>query len=113
MGTRMLKETICTCEKLESVCDFAEVLFYRLIVSCDDFGRYTGKARVIKGKLFPLRDMLSTDAVEAALAELESVGLIETYRVAGERYLWLCGWEKHQKLKYRRAEYPWKGEDEE
>ena len=111
MGNRVLKETICTCEKLEAVSDFAEILFYRLIVNCDDFGRLDGNVRVIRGKAFPLRgEKLSIAAIEAALAELERVRLIETYRVKGKRYVWLCGWEKHQKLKYRKAVYPWKVE---
>ncbi len=106
MGDRLLKETICQSEELEELCDFAEILFYRLIVSCDDFGRFTANARVIRGRLFPLREDLELDTVREALDELERVGLIARYCVGKKGYLRLCSWEKHQSLKFRKAVYP-------
>ena len=44
MPNRILKESICRSEEIDSLSWFEEVLFYRLIVICDDFGRYDGRA---------------------------------------------------------------------
>ena len=53
MPNRILKESICRSEEIDSLSWFEEVLFYRLIVICDDFGRYDGRAKIIKGSCFP------------------------------------------------------------
>ena len=57
MPNRIIKESICRSEEIDSLSWFEEVLFYRLIVTCDDFGRYDGRAKIIKGSCFPLKDM--------------------------------------------------------
>ena len=44
MPNRIIKESICRSEEIDSLSWFEEVLFYRLIVTCDDFGRYDGRA---------------------------------------------------------------------
>jgi len=106
MGNRILKSGICQNEKIEALSLFAETVFYRLIVNCDDYGRFSGDARVIKGMLFCLREGLPREEIEHALDELESVGLIFRYTVAKKPYLCLCGWEEHQKLRYRKEVYP-------
>ena len=45
MPNRIIKESICRSEEIDSLSWFEEVLFYRLIVTCDDFGRYDGRAK--------------------------------------------------------------------
>ena len=55
MPNRIIRESICTSESIDGLSWFEEVLFYRLIVSCDDFGRYDGRAAIIKNRLFPLK----------------------------------------------------------
>jgi len=47
MPNRIIKESICRSEEIDSLSWFEEVLFYRLIVTCDDFGRYDGRAKII------------------------------------------------------------------
>ncbi len=51
MPNRIIKESICRSEEIDSLSWFEEVLFYRLIVTCDDFGRYDGRAKDNQGKL--------------------------------------------------------------
>lgn len=58
MPNRIIKESICRSEEIDSLSWFEEVLFYRLIVTCDDFGRYDGRAKIIKGSCFPLKDII-------------------------------------------------------
>ena len=61
MPNRILRETVCTSNSVDQLSWFEEVLFYRLIVNCDDFGRYDGRAAIIKNRLFPLKEMLFMD----------------------------------------------------
>lgn len=61
MPNRIIKESICRSEEIDSLSWFEEVLFYRLIVTCDDFGRYDGRAKIIKGSCFPLKDITEKD----------------------------------------------------
>lgn len=39
MPNRIIKESICVSESIDSLSWFDEVFFYRLIVNCDDYGR--------------------------------------------------------------------------
>ena len=43
MPNRILKESICTNEQIDGLTAFEETVFYRLIVICDDFGRFDGR----------------------------------------------------------------------
>ena len=106
MGNRILKASICFNPRISRLRPFAEILFYRLIVNCDDYGDFYADAKAIKGRLFPLREGLSDKEIHEALDELEAVGLISFYEVGHMWYLQLCGWEEHQRLRCRKAEYP-------
>lgn len=96
MPTRYLKESIKTSETIDQLSWFEEVLFYRLIVSVDDFGRYDGRASVIKSMLFPLKDNVSVKAIESAIVKLVRVHLIAVYERNGKRFLHLPSWNTHQ-----------------
>ena len=48
MPNRILKESVCTSDSIDSLSWFEECLFYRLIVNCDDYGRFDGRVAVIK-----------------------------------------------------------------
>ena len=60
MPNRIIKESICTSDSIDSLSWFEEVLFYRLIVNCDDYGRFDGRPSIIKSRLFPLKENLTT-----------------------------------------------------
>ena len=106
MGNRILKETVCTSPNIELLSWFEEVCFYRLLVQCDDFGRYDGRPVLLCARLFPLKENVDAATVEAALDTLESVGLIERYTVDGQPYVQLVSWEKHQRIRTPRAKFP-------
>ena len=86
MPNRIIKESICRSEEIDSLSWFEEVLFYRLIVTCDDFGRYDGRAKIIKGSCFPLKDITEKD-IDKALGRLSAVGLVRVYEAQGRPYL--------------------------
>lgn len=89
---------------------FTEVFFYRLIVSCDDYGRMDARPAILRAKLFPLRVEMGLETVRDALAELAAIGCVRLYEVAGRPYLCLPAWAGHQRIRTQRAKYP--GPDE-
>ncbi len=105
MPNRILKESICRSEEIDSLSWFEEVLFYRLIVICDDFGRYDGRAKIIKGSCFPLKDVTEKD-IDKALDKLSAVGLVRVYRAQGRPYLQLVTWAEHQRIRNQKSKYP-------
>ena len=89
MPNRIIKESICTSDSLDALSWFEEVLFCRLIVNCDDYGRFDGRIAVIKNRLFPLKDTLTAKAVEDGINKLAMVGLVRLYECDSKPYLFL------------------------
>lgn len=106
MPNRFIRESICTSTSIDSLSWFEEVLFYRLVVSCDDFGRYDGRAVIIKNKLFPLKENLTLKTVENALHGLASAGLVVLYTSQDRRFLYLPTWGKYQYQRAKASKYP-------
>ena len=106
MPNRILKESICTSDSIDSLGWFDEVLFYRLIVSCDDFGRFDGRTAVIKNRLFPLKENLTLKNVETAINKLARAGLVTPYTSGGKPFLFLPSWNEHQAIRAKRSKYP-------
>lgn len=105
MPNRIIKESICRSEEIDSLSWFEEVLFYRLIVTCDDYGRYDGRVKIIKGNCFPLKDITEKD-IDKALGKLSAVGLIKVYETQGRPYLQLVTWANHQRVRNMKSKYP-------
>lgn len=106
MPNRILKESICSSESIERMSLFEEVVFYRLIVQCDDYGRMDARATVLRSKLFPLRESVSAMAVSQAVEKLALIGVLKLYSSGGRPYLYLSNWEKHQSIRIKRARFP-------
>lgn len=111
MPNRILKESICTSADVDRMDLFTEVFFYRLIVCCDDYGRMDGRTAILRAKLFPLKEGLRAEDIEAALQLLMELGCVARYQVDGLPYLYLPAWEKHQRVRNLRAKYPPPPED--
>lgn len=105
MPNRIIKESICRSDSIDSLSWFEEVLFYRLIVSCDDYGRFDGRPAIIKGSCFPLKDVTNKD-IKKALDKLSAVGLVRGYEVQGRPFLQLATWEQHQQVRAKKSKYP-------
>lgn len=105
MPNRILKESICVSDDIAKLSWFEEVLFYRLIVSADDFGRYDGRPAIIKGRLFPLSGVTEKQIGEA-LKKLASVGIVALYEIDGHGYLQISAWERHQSPRAKKSKYP-------
>lgn len=105
MPNRILKESIRTSDSINELSWFEEVLFYRLMVSCDDYGRFDGRVAIIKGTCFPLKNVTNKD-IEKALDKLVAVGLVGHYEVEEKPYLQLSAWERHQTIRAKKSRYP-------
>lgn len=94
MPNRILRETILDSGSLDAVSPEAEVLFYRLLVASDDFGRMTAQPDALASRCFPLRRTLAAADVEARLLELHRAGVVALYEVAGKAYVQILKTEK-------------------
>ncbi len=106
MPNRILKQSICSSDNIDCLSWFEEVLFYRLIVNCDDYGLFDGRPSMIKNCLFPLKENLTVSTVMKAIEKLETAGLISTYYVEGRPYLSLPTWNHHQTIRAQKSKYP-------
>ena len=105
MPNRILKESICTSDSIDKLSAFEETLFYRLIVNCDDYGRFDGRPKIIASKLYPLKDIRSTQ-IESALRTLTSAELVILYEVDGKPFLQMKTWDRHQQIRAKKSKYP-------
>ena len=105
MPNRILKESICTSENIDQLSPWAEIAFYRLMVNCDDYGRMDARAKILKSRLFPLKDVSEGD-IMIWLKELTGADLITVYDVDGKPYLQMKTWDRHQQVRAKRSKYP-------
>lgn len=105
MPNRIIKESICTSETIAQLTWFEEVFFERLIVNCDDYGRFDARPPVIRGRLFPLKSVTDVQ-IESALNKLATVGIAHLYIVDEKPYLQLVTWDKHQRIRAHKSKYP-------
>lgn len=105
---RMLNKVIILSKKLNHISEGAENLYYRLLVSVDDYGRFHADPGILKGQIYTLRK-ISTSLIAKRIDELQKIGLIKLYKNNDEIYLEIIGFEKNQKFRSdikRKEEYP-------
>ncbi len=110
MPNRIIKESLCTSEKIAALTDFEFRLWVGLITTVDDAGRGDARPLVIKGRVFPLRDRATVKEIDAALHGLAAKGCVSLYTVDGKPYFWFPTWTQHQRLDRAKPKYP--GPDE-
>lgn len=108
MPNRIIKESIKRSPEIDGLSWFEEVVFYRLIVTADDYGRLDGRPIVLRNDLFPTKDTITKKAIEDAVSKLVSVGLLVSYVDAESNmpYLVFRTWEKHQTIRNKYSRYP-------
>lgn len=110
MPNRIIKESICTSERLSELSDFEFRLWVGLLVSTDDVGRGDARPKVLKGKIFSLVDRVSAEDVEFGLLGLKEKGCIDLYWVGQKPYFCFPNWSSHQRIRDVKPKYP--GPDE-
>ena len=93
MPTRYLKPGIRDSELIDGLSPMAEVLFYRLLVTVDDFGRFDARPAMIKSQCFPIKEKITPKHCEESLKELCESGLVAVYLVNGKPYLQVLKWD--------------------
>jgi len=80
MPNRILRDWTDS-ETVNTISWQAEVLFTRLIMKADDYGRFHANPKLLRSLLFPLRDGLRDADITRWIAECEKAGLIRIYVV--------------------------------
>ena len=98
MGNRILRDSILISPDIDALSWRSEAMFYRLLTVCDDYGRSNAEPRLLRAYLCQLRthDLTVQDITEF-LEQLEELGLISTYEVAGRPYLAVTNFREHQR----------------
>jgi len=99
MPTRYLKSGIRDSEAIEKLSPLAENLYYRLLVTVDDFGRYDARPPMIKAACFPVKDSITASKAEVLMKELVENGLIDIYVVDNKPYLQMNKWDNIPRAK--------------
>jgi hypothetical protein len=104
---RFIKESICKSETLDKLTAEEERLFYRLIVNCDDYGRFDSKPSIVRSGCFRLDEgKIKIDSIGNWLNKLRDVGLVALYENCGKTYLEFKTWHEHQQIRSTRSKYP-------
>lgn len=93
MPTRYLKPGIRDSESIDRLSPLAEVLYYRLLVTVDDFGRFDARASMVKSSCFPVRESMTVNKCADLLAELAKNGNIQVYEVDGKPFMQVTKWD--------------------
>jgi hypothetical protein len=104
MPTRYLKPGVRDSEAIDNLSPQAEVLFYRLLVTVDDFGRFDARPAMIKAQCFPIKDSISIAKCKDLLDELNNKGLIYIYEAGNKLNLMMCKWDNVPRAK--ESKYP-------
>ena len=105
MPTRYLKPGIRDSDHIEAITDpDAEVMYYRLLVSVDDFGRADARPLMLKSLCFPIRVRATADKCMRWAQDLAKAGLLKLYEVDGKFYLQLTKWDNKPRAEH--SKYP-------
>lgn len=104
---RTIREQCRSSRTLDALSADAERLFWRLIVSADDWGRYLADADLVRATCFPLRaDRIRLDRIRAWHGELERVDLVRVYQVGSRTYGVFVRWLDYQTRRAKFSKYP-------
>ena len=106
MPNRLIKETIRTSKKINSLSDFEFRTWAYLVTYVDDYGRGSADPEILKGFVFPRRKEVREQDIQKAPAALERTGSILLYEVAGEPYFCFPNWSEHQRIQTKKSKYP-------
>ena len=106
MANRVLRDSLLTNRKLEKLDWFQQTLFIRLILACDDFGRYYAAPDILRGRLFSVSSQVTPGAGGPGHGPPGGGGISGHLSGPGELYCWLPGWDEHQVCRTRRARFP-------
>ena len=87
MPCRYIREEYLTSERVDLLDVKTERFYFRLFLVVDDFGRFEANEKLLKSKVFPLKEDVRATDISRWLTACEAAGLIRLYTVSGKRYL--------------------------
>jgi hypothetical protein len=107
MPNRIIKESICTSKDINRLSAEEEVLWYRIIVNCDDHGYLDAEPAILRAKTFPRRiDTVTDELIVSWLQSLARLDMVRVFEKDGGFYLCLPAWTTHQQVRAKRSKYP-------
>lgn len=103
MPNRVLRDGLLTSEKINHCSDSAQMLFVRIMLIVDDYGRFHGIPELIKSACYPFDSKLLSD-VSKLLSELITNDLIMLYEVDNKKYMMIKNF--NQRLRQMKIKYP-------
>lgn len=110
MPNRIIREGLIDSDKMASLGWAEQVLFVRLMLIADDFGRLDGRPEIVLSRAYPMdlgRVVLSD--VKGWLDSLLKAGLVLRYVVENKPYLLIPNF--NQRLRIKKSKYPCPLED--
>lgn len=104
MPNRILREGLLDSDAIGNVSLGAELLFVRLLLLADDFGRYDGRVSVVCRRAFVNRRSVDEGMVGGWLTELHQAELIVLYEVGGKPFLEILNFK--QRTRAHGSKYP-------
>lgn len=102
---RTIKPEFWSSEQVMELSFPARLAFIGLWNFCDDRGVHTASAKRLKAEVFP-SDEITTDVVSGLVAEMIHHGLVGEFEADAERYWYVTGWTKHQKIEKPTYRHP-------
>lgn len=107
MPNRYLRQNYIESETVNKVGWQAEVVWTRLLVVVDDWGRCEASPRLLRAKIFPLKlELVRESDLQRWISECETAGLVRLYEVQGKQYLQMMKWEKGRATKSKWPDPP-------
>lgn len=103
MPNRIIREGFLDSEPINSMNDFNQLMFVRLLLVVDDYGRIDARPELLRSKCFPISDRRLSD-ISQSITELASKELIFLYEVDCKQYLEIK--EFRQRLRVMKSRYP-------
>lgn len=106
MPNRIIKDSIRTSKKVNTMTDFQFRFWVYLVTYVDDYGRGSADPELLKGFVFPRRKGLSEATIQKTLTDLATIGCIRLYEVEGESYFCFPNWSDHQTIRNQKSKFP-------
>lgn len=94
---RSIKPEFCTSEQIADCSPLARLLFICMWMFCDDGGVHLDSTKRLKMECFP-GDAMTDEQVGDLVEELIRAGLLRRFSAENGHFLYVTGWDRHQKI---------------
>jgi hypothetical protein len=94
MPNTLIREGYLDSDRVSSLCDFDDRVFFRLLLAADDAGRTDGRVDKLRSALFPTREVVRGVDVEKAIDRLVAAGLLIRWEWDGKPVIQVMRWQR-------------------